>query len=308
MAKGVTRLRYVIPVVNGENTFYVDLQHGLSRANRKLHRQMGITRVAGGLIHDSNNAAFVRFNAAPNYWATKQAIKRGFRIWKKQRAMVLKDADTGNVTGKWSDFKVHLNNASVSSYLVPQDAGGNDLPAGEWNYSTLVTNDVKWNDPGLIAAANLDKDSFDLMIVGNAHAPGAGTGQDTWSRISLLKSYIDTRGVVLQDPSPPAELQTDPLTNLFDESDTDDEVLQNVNEEGDRPPYDEDVMWGEGQLNGSNGNNLQRMSLAHCSAENPTVRFAGFDALCGLTQLRINSTGSGTVELLIDVYTESMSL
>ena len=308
--KGVTRLRFRLDCdgTNGQQ-HYIDLSREISKFERRLHQQKMIYSVVGGFVHDSNQNAFVKMNVLPNHWPMRAAINRGFRIWKKQRSMALKNADAGITTGKWSDFKIHMNaqhnQASVPAYasLGASDAGTTLIPGGEWDYSTLHSADIDWTDPDLLSNVNLNVDSFDLMAVGDSHVPGALPGQDQWNKISLLKSWIDTRAQPqAQDPLVPAALAADPLANMFDASDADDEILNEVNNEGDNPPYDVDTMMGNFVSTGA-GNNLQRVAIAHCSAANPTNRFDPFDSICGLLQVVTNTTDAGIVELVIDVKT-----
>ena len=308
--RNITRLRFVVTQDAGQSVYTIDLAKALSIAERKLHRQMKNYHVVGGLVHDSNQNAFVRFNTAPDTWMTRAAIKRGFRMWKKQRSQVLSEAGAGISAGKYSDFKVYLNHQHGTTPLIPKDAGGNELHEGEWNYTTLVNENTKWNDPGLIASDDLVKDQFELQIVGTDHVAGTGAGQDTYSRVSLIKSWVDSRAQpdVSGEPVMPANFDTDPLTNLFNESDADDEILNLIDTEGDQTPYDESTFFGMQEVNGT-GNNLQRMGMAHCSTANPTVRYSGFSAVCGLINLQVTTTGaSGDVEIIMDVVTEGDKL
>jgi len=266
-----------------------------------MFRQMQTCHVVGGLVHDSNQDAFVRFATAPDTWMTRAAIRRAFRLWKKQRSMALSEAQAGVTAGKYSDFKVFLNNAHGAGTLKPHDSQSNQLPTGEWDYTTLVSEDKDWSDPAILANGNMPSDKFELQIVGDSHIPGTGANQDKWSRVSLIKSWLDSRAQPDDDqPVVPATLSTDPLANLFDEVDANDDILDEINTEGDQPPYDEDSFFGMAASAGSS-NNLQRMALAHTSGSNPTVRFAGFSAICGLVQVKLTTSGAGTVEVLMDV-------
>jgi hypothetical protein len=215
--------------------------------------------------------------------------------------MALSEAQAGITAGKYSDFKVFLNNAHGVGTLMPVDSESVAIPSGEWDYTTLVSEDKDWSDPSVLSNANMASDKFELQIVGDAHVAGTGANQDKWSRISLIKSWLDSRAEPEDDqPVVPAALSTDPLANLFDEVDANDDILDEINSEGDRPPYDEDVIFGSHAGPGSS-RNLQRMALAHTSSANPTVRFAGFSAICGLVQVKLTASDSGQVEILMDV-------
>ena len=119
--------------------------------------------------------------------------------------------------------------------------------------------------------------------------------------VSFLKSWVDSRAQpIAGEPENPANFGDDPLMNLFNEADADDQVLFQINTEGDQPPYDEDTMFGMEQTNAT-GANMQRMAIAKCAQHQPISRFSGFSALCGLVQLELDVTGSGKVEILMDV-------
>ena len=300
--RNISRMRFVIDAPDGTSYHTIDLWKALSAQERKMFRQMQTCHIVGGLVHDSNQNAYARFNVAPDTWYTRASIRRAFRLWKKQRSMALSEAGAGISAGKYSDFKVFLNNAHGVGTLMPNDAQGNLIPAGEWDYTTLVSEDKDWSDPAILANGNMPSDTFELQIVGNTHITGTGNNQDKWSRISLIKSWIETRGGQDSNGTPdlPPTLSSDPLANLFDEVDANDDILELVDTEGDRPPYDEDNLMGYAATQGS-ANNLQRMALAHTSSSNPTVRFSGFSAICGLVQVQLTTDGGGDVEIIMDV-------
>lgn len=213
----------------------------------------------------------------------------------------LKNAD-GLTTGRWNDFKVYLDNQMGSAPLLPVDAGNNDLfdAAGnkEWDYSTLTTDDPDGPGGG-------SPDAFELMIAGSAHA-----GSDpNWTRISMLKSWIDSRPEIDGSGSPlqSGDVLQDPLANLFDSGDADDDRMLVINNEGDLPPYDMDSMFGNSAAAGGS-NNLQRQSVAQPSAQVPVAPIHGFQALCGLVQIKIGSDStSNEWELVLDVETKGES-
>ena len=155
-----------------------------------MFRQMQTCHIVGGLVFDSNQNARVNFQTAPDTWPVRAAIRRGFRIWKRQRSQTLREAEAGTSAGKYSDFKIFLNHQHGTAPLMPKDAAGNDLTSGEWDYTTLVTEDIHWNDPGLIAGADLVKDQFELQILGNAHITTGNTSQDRLTRVSQSRSFL----------------------------------------------------------------------------------------------------------------------
>lgn len=296
----VSRLRFK-GTTNG--TFYIDLWRAISLQERKLHRQKNICTVYGGYFVDQN-ANRINLNTAALTWMNKRSVNRGFRIWKRMISDTLKSTD-GLTTGRWNDFKVYLNKDQFeSNALLPVDANDGALHNDgstnpEWNYSTLTSEDP--DGPG-----GTNPDQFELMIAGGAHS-----GSDpTWSRISLLKSWVDSRAQLDTSGQPfvdDAAIIADPLNNLMDAGDADDDRMTVINSEGDTPPYDQDAMFGNVSSSGGE-NNLQRQSVAQPSAQVPVAPIHGFQALCGLVQVVVGSgSDPNQWELVLDVETKGES-
>lgn len=301
-----TRLRFT---GNGATTVYIDLAKALSIFNRSLHRQKMIYTVYGGYFVDTagQNNSRVNFNVAPHTWVTKAAINRGFKMWRRMISETLAKTD-GMTTGKWNDFKIYLNNTMGPAPLVPVDAA---FPTGnnwytinpEWDYSTLTTADPNTSPDTTSsnpAGSNLElgpPDAFELQIVGD-HVGSSGS----WSRVSLLKSWLDSRPTVVSgsgDPVHSLGTDTDPLNNLFDVGDVDDDRLNVINAEGDIPPYDRENPPGLTVASGVN-NNLQRVCTTFTTADNPLGTVLGFQAICGLVEVDVVSADN-TWELVLDV-------
>ena len=245
------------------------------------------------------------FNTAPMTWPVKRSINRGFRMWKKMIAQTLSNTD-GIESGKWNDFKIYLDNQHGVP-KVPVDAQGNNLygSSPEWDYSTLTSADPSETPAGV----TLDPDQFELQIVGPHTGSAQNEGNPTgWSRISLIQSWVDSRPYTStgSDPAYSSEssVRNDPLNNLFDAADVEDDKLNIINSEGDAPPYDRDEMFGNAQAAG-NSNNLQRVSSVQTSGASPIAMVMGFQALCGLVQVVVS--GSSTdMELVLDVDTQGV--
>ena len=278
---------------NNNGTFYIDLAKALSLQERKLHRQKAIYTVYGGFFVDSQGNR-CEINTAPNTWVTKRAVNRGFAMWRKMTAKTLEDAGATSKS-KYRDFKVYLNSNMGSSPLLPLDAAGDNLYVSgpEWDYADMTSDDP--DGPGGTPA-----DQFGLMITGNAHS---GNDPD-WSRISLIKSWVDSRAS--PEDSQPNDIPNvgDPLMNLFDAGDVIDDRLTIINTEGDAAPYDESTMFGIA-AGGATDNNLQRQSVAVPATATPVAAVHGFTAICGLVQVVVgNDTNANAWELVLDVETK----
>lgn len=319
----VSRLRfYLSPEASGTHFYYLDLASALSIQERKLHRQMNIRTVHGGLLKDSNQNATVHLNTVPMTWPVRTAIRRGFKLWTKMNRQAM-EGMPGTIRPKYHDFKVFMNQAHQQWFVAngrmgehPDDAATNSLLNGEWLPSKYVTEDP---DVGALVAAGLanptnagsDPDQFYAHIVG-PHMTGPGYGQaggDNYTSVGLLQSWLDTRPQQDDDNEPniqsQAELAFDPLANLFDEGDVVDELLENLESINDQAPYDADEPFGARALTNAQ-DNLQLQAFASCSNANPIVPVAGFQAIMGLVQVRLDVTGSGGVDLLLDVDTQGV--
>ena len=293
-----TRLRYKFP---GDGTYYIDLAAGLSLQERKLIRQKQIFTCLGGLYVDGDGSR-IDINTAPNTWPIRRAINRSFFYWRKSIAKTLQHVE-GMQTGKWNDFKVYLDSHQFNS-LSPVTADGSnmyDSNTPEWDYSTLVRQSLidPDGDGGLELDAN--PDHFEIMIVGNGHT-GTPSGL---TRISAMRSWLDTRPTIDKDgePAPEPAPNTDPLAMMFAETPYDSERIDYIESEGDNPPYSETVVFGNSSQSGNMPRNLQRQCVAWTTKDtNRVVPVSGFEALCGLLQVVISEgENSNDSELIIDV-------
>lgn len=291
----ISRLRFK---ATNNGTYYIDLAKALSLQERRMHRQKAIYTVYGGFFVDSQGNR-IDINTAPMTWPVKRAVNRGFAMWRRHTAMALQDSQSSSKS-KYRDYKVLLNNDMASAtVLEPLDAADKNLYNNtvEWDYATLYTEDP-FEDP--VTGVTQTPDNFDLHIVG----PHVGNNQN-WLRVGLVQSWINSRPAPLSPAPNDIPDVTDPLVNLFDSSDALDERLTNVNNEGDQPPYDEDVVFGNAVSPlTADEDNLQRMSVAIPGA-NPVAPVHGFQALCGLLQLVVGSdTATNQWELVLDVETK----
>ena len=140
-----------------ETSHYIDLARDLSAINRRLYRQgrdyhvRKITVISSNTPNGDNR---ISVGTLPDSWTARNAWRRGFEHWVRQRKEVTKGTEVA--PGKYNDFKVHLSNDSrTATKLIPKDNGGNNLALGEWVYSQLVTPD------GTTSATDRDWETFD---------------------------------------------------------------------------------------------------------------------------------------------------
>ena len=293
-----TRLKYNLT----QGTHILDLAKDLSAYHRRMHRQKKIYTVYGGFIRN-NAGTSAKFNVAPLTWQSKAAVNRAFKIWRKMIHETLKDRE-GLKTGKWNDFKILLDNSSTSTIASSKDAADNNLSPGEWDYSTLTqpqlvpVQDAAGNPTA--AGFDLDADQWEICITG-VHSGAA----PNYTRISAIQSWVDSRPVLPSSGEPENVINiNDPLSNMFDVEDNDNEKVTIIEAEGDLPPYSRTLPYGIG------AGALAPVSIADNDASDNTTALGssvhGFQALCGLVQVVVTAD-SGTCELFIDVESQGES-
>lgn len=260
-----------------ETSHYIDLARDLSAINRRLYRQGRVYHVKRITVVSRNtiaapgsNAGFISASVAPNSWVVRNAWKRGFAVMKEMNKQVQNGAVKGNIAGTWSDFKVHLDSTMKGATLLsPKDSGGNNVSLGEWVYTKYVTPD------GTASA-----DEFEVGLLGND--VGAAGSRDY---VGLVKSYANTRPTVnTNDPTVLSGASDDPLANVFDDGTTIDNIIQDLEEDNDNPPYDATAYPG-GATNMTKALVHQHTTLG----ADGRATMGGFEAICGLLELEATS-------------------
>ena len=262
--------------INTETSHYIDLAKDLSAINRRLMRQGRMYHVKRITVTSSNTnqivpgglAGRVSASTLPESWMTQQAWIRGFKTWQKMQKVAMENAGS-DIRGTYNDFKIYMDNDHRSgTVLVAKDNGGNNLVAGEWVYSKLISPD------GTTSA-----DEFELHMLG-AHSGGAGSR----ASVGLVRSYAESRATV-QATSPAGAVDNDdPLMNLFDDGTVVDEVLQDILDEGDAPPY------SVASYAGGGGNMVKPLVVQESTlGTDGRTTLAGFNAMCGLIEIEAAS-------------------
>lgn len=271
-----------------ETSHFIDLAKDLSAINRRLYRQGRNYHVKRISIVSSNtlgapggSAGRVTFGCAPESWVAQKAWQRGFKTWQKMQKMALTNSGS-DIRGTWNDFKVYLTNDHRSgTVLTPKDNGGNNLIAGEWTYSKMQTPD---------GTATVDE--FELHLLG-AHSGGAGSR----ASVSLVRSFGESRATV-QATSPAGAIDSDdPLMNLFDDGTAQDEIIQDILDDGDAPPYSATAYPGGGSNHPKPGI-VQQTTLG----ADGRASVGGFTAMCGLIEVEATSpVASDVYSVLVEL-------
>lgn len=262
---------------NSETSHFIDLAKDLSAINRRLYRQgrayhvkrVSIVSKNTNVLAPGTDAGRITFSTVHDTWVTRNAWRRGFETKQAMDKMAMKTMGS-SAKPTFHDFKVYLSNDHrTGTVLAPKDNGGNNVQAGEWEYSAFVSPD------GTTSA-----DEFVAMIHGD-HVGSAGSR----TAVGLVKSYSATRATV-QDTSPdlPGGASDDPLVNLFDDGTVLDEIVNNLEADNDAPPYNANNYPG-GDLNHPKPCVVQQTTLGTDGKSS----VGGFTAMCGLIEIEATS-------------------
>ena len=289
-----------------ETSHFIDLAKDLSMVNRRLMRQgrayhikrvtVLSTNTIGGIGGGFNpnlvqgsvdlaqqNSGGITVSTIPDTWVSREAWKRGFRVWSEMYADASKNI-SGRITGTWSDFKVFMSNDMRSgTVLSPLDNGGNLYQTDEWAYSNLVTPD-----------GTTDADPFEVHMLGDHNGQAGGSG---WNSVALIKSYGESRATVNPaDPNVPSVASDDPLVNVFDFGTTVDDVVNIMESFNDFPPYDIAAYPGQ------DGNGPKPAVVAQASIGDGSAVLSAFHSLCGLLEIETRSPiANDTYSLLVEL-------
>ena len=309
----VTRLVYEITsTASSANPAYIDLARDLSIINRRLVRQKQLFTVHGGLMKDSGGAD-IQLSTVPMTWTSKLAINRTFRKWREAQKR-LHDKTDGYKAPKYNDFKVYMDTQHIDSRALSpiyNSLGGATVThtRGEWNYSTFSQPKLRPSGSNTIAFDE-DADQWTVHVIGRHASDGiAHTTNDeidnpvNYSRVGAIRSWKDSRATPHADtpelPTGQARdlMRIDPLSNLYDIDDDDNEYLDIAIDENETAPYSFE------SVQGYNDNEHQLVSFADNSSGEPDiVTVPGFQALCGL--VRIDVISENNLLLILDVETE----
>ena len=242
----VTRLSFEF---DGGSTQFIDIGLALSTINRKFYRA-GLYYYVNSVEVYNNETGVVDLHTIPDTWVTKNAHRRGRKLFAKMNALVDDVSAIGRP--KYHDFKVYMNalhqstgSARPHTYNINAASYANN--ADDWDYSRFVTadddGDIDNTDP-TNPVVNQDADKFYVHMLG-----GHVGNFDNWTSVGLIKSYAESRQTVPTESPESVQMDsTDPLINLFDFSSEEqmNEIIDILNFDNDNAPYDQNFYVGEG--------------------------------------------------------------
>lgn len=288
----VRHLRYEVTnsgTAGTETSHYIDLARDLSAINRRFYRQGMVYAVSKVTVVSRNtipspgqSAGFVSIGVAPDSWTVRGAWKYGKQLFDAMQNRALASVPN-SIRGRYADFKVAALDGAVPSptYLDPLDNGGNALTGGEWNYSRFVSPD------GTTGA-----DEYTAHLLG-----GHNGTSGAYSSVGLVQSFGNNRATISGD-APQVNLagDDDPLANLFDDGTVADEILEDMQIDGDAPPYN--ALLYPGGINHPKPLVVQHGTLG----ADGRVVLGGFTAICGLIEVEVASPiAADTYSILVEV-------
>ena len=304
-------LRYQITTsgtANTETSHFIDIMRDLSASNRRLYRQHKVVQIANISVTSRNtNNGLISFSTAPDTWVTRAALRRGKKMHEEMASLALDLPGSEKRKGRWNDFKVYLSDdhrlAQSDSNKTPRTRDNGNLLAGsgEWVYSKFQSPD-----------GQTGSDEFRAHILG-AHTPGADPATNPYTSIGLIQSYGEARATVNDDtPLVDSQGSDDPLLNLFDAGTQVDEIANDLENDGDNPPY-KILQSGDKSTIGEHypgaSSNMPKPIVNRLAAigqqggsSAPTVMLPGFTALCGLLEIEVQSaSASDEFDITIEI-------
>lgn len=269
-------LRYTLERNNdtGIITDYVDLAADLSLVNSRLYKQ-GREYFVKSIRFLSKNtpSAGIEVNTAPCTWSTFSAYRKARALWNKMNRMALADGGLSKkYLPKWHDFKIYLDSGMRSTNrLIPRDGAGvlSQTADAEWIYSKYITNHDNVED------------EFESHLLGD-HI-GAAPFRTS---VGIIHGFEETRVEPdLDTPDLGSEFNTSWMTNLFAADDNVEDILDNLDTDNDRPPYDATDIVGA-----SNLVNPHTIGWVALHATQMTGTLGAFCAPFGLLEIQHSST------------------
>ena len=230
------------PVTSGESAAIIQVDQELSKMNRRLYRQGRYYQVKIDMEHD-NTATLPKLDvfALRDDWAVQKAYQMAYSAYRQNTEDERSMLSEGQVS-RWEDFRVNVG------------VNGTDI-------------DAAYVDETL-AAIRLNVGSFPLSsVVDTAQVEREFTWRPTplGNQYSILAEY-DLAGNA--QGSPDSDTNDGPYANLKNEMDQ--QVLQNLQEDGALPPYTQNGVNAEspfvkvGTLGGTAG--VQKLSTGYFTA------------------------------------------
>lgn len=271
-----------------EDFHYIDLARELSAINSRLYRQGMTYHVANISVHD-RQGGWVKFCTLPNTWPVKQAWRKGFKNWLQMNfsSMPEETLRSAAASAKWSDFRTYYNADHISDADKPgfTDIEGKGINFDEYSHTKFTSTD----------GGSLDE--FTSHVMGG-HLGSAGS----YTSVSLLEAYVEGLNKP-QAPTPNVSLAVGVWANLMENEGGSDDIIVDLRDDYDEPPYDHDCFPGgfKGGLYNAPGPWCVRET--DMLAPNRLTMVGGFEVPLGLICIETSRevSGDNTIGLQIEI-------
>jgi len=270
------------------DSVYVDVAKCLSVLNRKLVRQGQLFRIKNfrAYTNDTSPNATIKVGALPTNWVTRNSWVKAKALWDEMNAMATDNIGGSTIYPKYHDFKIYMdynhyteNLGSADEDLLPVDFNDVQIAQGDWDYSAFA-------DSG---------DSSDEYWVGMLGPHQGSTG--AWTYVGLINAYEESRArpqlsATMTDQTTEPHTELSPWARLFGDDDQTVEVVTDLQNKNDAPPYDRDDYPGGTTF--ANGSVVGFTRLQHLNATfgTGTSSLPSFVAPCGLIRIEIDGESS----------------
>ncbi len=243
------KLRYQITWnTTNQGPQFVDLAGGLSAVNRALYRQGHYYEIASVQLAIKGSAEvtledddlLVVVSTIPDTWMSRSSYRKSKKVWDYMNRQALKSGAVGSqIEGHWADYKLYMNEGhkdQVDGGLVylPTDQAGNAVTQDDWVYSKFVLPD---------SGATPDT-AFMFML-------GATDGSyPTVDAFGCIDEWFKGRPQVQPGPELPSTIDDSLYAYIQDVGDQLDDIIEDLMEDNDNPPYNVDACVGAGEAHG----------------------------------------------------------
>jgi len=229
-----TAVRQLTFLVGDSSPYYIDLGECLSIVNRQAYSQ-GMVYLVESFTWQNPGPSSCSLLSLPTSWTVYQSWKKAKRIWDKMNREAVRGLGKGAYPA-YHDFKVFFDTVQYVAYtgltsnLLPVDGGLNLFSnvGREWTYSQFVS-----------AAAGGSGGSYEncCHMLGDDSAV-ANASQATNGSVAVIQGYGDTRITVgLEEPELPGDASSSWQVSIFDDGETDSDIINHLELFNDRPPY-----------------------------------------------------------------------
>lgn len=215
-------------------TLWADMFQAISAEQRRAHRQ-GKTLAVSGIRFSADNACNIEIFALPTTWVFAEAWSLAYRSWQKLNRMALADTD-GSMRAPYKDFKVYASWAHAQAVQGATATNYAIFPIGFTAAVGAPETTYDWDYALLRFPEDVAETDTKMCMLG----PDTASGHHT---LGIIHNYALSRA---RPPAPDHNVPGDDTTLqhgrsvfnvMFDTGDNYDEVITDLVEHGNSPPY-----------------------------------------------------------------------